>query len=330
MNNRRKLLVAFGASALVVPLASFAQQQRKVWRIGSLWEGEQSEARFARQFDAFKEGMRELGYAEGRDYMIEHRFTGNDFSRIPALAAELVASKVDIIVSSGTPSAVALHAATREIPVLIVTIGDPVGSGLAATLHRPGGNVTGLTGLNTELDAKRLDLLRQMLPHMRRVGFLYNPDSVGDARGLGRFQSACATLGLQPVRAPLRRVQEIAVTFDQLKRDKAQGLLVSSSSAMISWNEHIIEQAARHRLPAMYARASDVSSQQLISYSVNRADVYRRVAAYADKIFKGAKPADIPIEQPTKFELIINMKIAKALGIKIPQSILVQATKVIE
>ena len=274
--------------------------------------------------------MRELGYAEGRDYVFEYRSVLGDLARLPAAAAELVALKVDLILSTGTPSTEAALKATRDIPILIATVGDPVGSGFAASLRRPGGNVTGLTGLGSELNSKRLDLLRQILPGMRRVGFLYNPDNASDALQLRQFESDCAKLQFTPIRASLRKAEEIPVTFNQLSRDKAQGLLVSGGSTNSAARGTIIEYAAKNRLPAVFSNSSYAESGGLLSYGVNIPDLYRRAAAYADKIFKGAKPGDLPIEQPVKFEMILNLKTAKALGLTISQSVIVQATRVIE
>jgi putative ABC transport system substrate-binding protein len=328
VNNRRKLLIVLGVGALAAPFGSFAQQRGKVWRIGFLWERGRSDT--VQSSDAFRTGMRELGYAEGRDYAIEQRFSQADLARLPALAAELLALKVDVIVSSGTPSAVAASKATREIPILIATAGDPVGSGFAVSLSRPGGNVTGLTSLALDLYTKRLDLLRQMLPDMRRVGFLYNPDNGSDALGLRRFESDCGKLGFKSVRAPVRKAQEIAAAFKTLQRDKAQGLIVTNRSTNLVWRESIFEFSAKHRLPAVYGQSLFAESGGLISYAPNIPDLYRRAAAYAVKIFKGAKPGDLPIEQPLKFETVINLKTAKALGIKIPDVVLLRADKVIE
>ena len=326
MITRRKILIAFGG-ALAAPFASFAQQ-RKVWRIGFLLESEQST--YIRRVDAFKAGMSALGYAEGRDYVIEIRSAQSDPARLPALAAELVALKVDVIVSQGTPSAVAASKATREIPILITTVGDPVGIGLAASLARPGGNVTGLTSLGTELYTKRLDLLTKLLPRMRRVGLLYDPNNQNDALTLTRFESDCAKLQLQRIRAPARKPEEIAAAFMTLARYKAQGLIVTANSTNDASQKRIIEHAAKHRLPAAYGRSEYAEAGGLFSYGTDFVDLYRRAAAYADKIFKGTKPGDLPNEQPTKFELVVNMKTAKALGIKIPNSILVRADRVIE
>jgi putative ABC transport system substrate-binding protein len=327
MNSRRKLVFALGAGALTAPFWSFAQQPGKVWRIGFLWELERSY--YVDRFDAFTAGMRELGYVEGRDYTVEHRSAQNDRARLPELA-ELLTLKVDLIVTSATPPAVAARNATRNIPILIVNAGDPVGSGLVASLRRPGGNVTGLSSMNAELYTKRLDLLRQLLPGMRRAAMLYDPNNSADVRNLNRFESDCEKLALRPLRAPVRNVEEIAAAFNTLNRDQAQGLVVSTASTNISLREIIIEHAAKHRLPAIYSQSNFTEAGGLVSYGVNYQDLWRRAAAYADKIFKGAKPGDLPIEQPIKFEMAINLKTAKALGLKIPGSILVQATKVIE
>lgn len=278
----------------------------------------------------FNAGMREQGYIEGKDYIIEIRSASGDLKHLPQLAQELIASKVDVLMSSGTPSAQALQKLTRDIPILIQTAGDPVGTGLAAALNRPGGNITGLTGMLNELTTKRLDLMRQMLPKMRRVAFLYHPDNAADLSNLKQFEADCAKLGLQPIRAPLNNREATPAVFDKIKRDKAQGLIVSNNGTYQDWRMTIVEHAAKIRLPAMYGRGAMVEVGGLISYENDSADLYRRAAAYAVKIFKGAKPADLPIEQPLKFEMALNMKTAKALGIKIPDSIGLRADRVIE
>ena len=329
MTTRRTILRATLASIVLASVAPLVQGQTRPRRIGFMLPGEPSY--YVQQLDAFRVGMRELGYAEGRDYAIEQRFGQNDFARFPAFAAELLALKVDVIVAPSTPTAMAARKATREIPILIVTADNPVGSGLAATLARPGGNVTGLTqGVASELYTKRLDLLRQLLPGMRRVGFLYNPDTANDALSLRQFESDCSKLELKSVRAPVRKAEEIAAAFTTLQRDQAQGLMVTATSTNNAWRESIIEHAAKHRLPGVYPSIIYAESGGLISYGASYPDLYRRAAAYVDKIFKGAKPGDLPIEQPIKFELFINLKTAKALGVTIPQSVLVSADRVIE
>jgi putative ABC transport system substrate-binding protein len=320
------LVIALGAAALVAPLRSFAQQQGKVWRIGFLAEGEQSF--FSQRIDVFKAGLLKLGYAEGRDYVIELRSAQNDLAHLPALMAELLALKVNLIMVSGTPSAIAANNATRELPILIVTVSDPIGIGLARSFSRPGGNVTGLTqDVGQDLGSKRLDLLTEIVPGMRRVGFLYNPENPTNLLILRQFEVDCGKLGLIPILTTIRNGNEVEAAFKILRRDRAQGLIVSAGSTTTAFQDRIVEQAEKNRLPAVYAGSAYTG---LITYGANRDDLYRRAAAYVDKIFKGAKPGDLPIEQPTKFDLVVNMKAAKALGIKIPSSIMVQATRVIE
>ena len=330
MISRRQLLIALGASSLAAPYTSFAQPQGKVWRIGFLSDGEPKSSLVLQNLDAFKSGMRDLGYIEGKDYLIEQRFAENDIARLPALAAELIVLKIDLILTGGTPQALAAYNATHEIPILIAVVGNPVGVGLAASLRRPGGNVTGLTNLNAELYSKRLDLLRQILPGLHRVGILYNPDNATNAVGLKQLESDCAKLGFKSVPAPARKAEEIAAAFNTLQRDKVQGLIVTPAGTNIAWRESIIEYAAKHKIPTVYGLSIFAESGGLLSYAANYADNYRRVAGYADKIFKGAKPGDLPIEQPTKFEMVINLKTAKSLGIKIPDVVMLRADKVIE
>ena len=327
MASRRRVVIALATGALAAPLRSVAQT-RKVWRIGFLWEIEQSA--YARRFDAFKTGMSDLGYAEGRDYVIELRSAHSSVVRLPALAAELVALKVDLIVAGGTPAAVAASKATGDVPILIATVGDPLGSGLAASMAHPGGNVTGLTSLSTELITKRLDLLRQIVPRIRRVGLLYDPTNPNDAPSAPRFESDCIKLHVEPMLVPARNAQEIATAFETLARDEAEGLIVATGNTNTAALEQIVGYAAQQRLPAIYGLSTYPEAGGLASYGADYADLFRRAAAYADKIFKGARPGDLAIEQPVKFDFVINNKTAKALGIDIPHSILIQATKVIE
>ena len=331
MNNRRKLLIAFGAGALAAPFGSFAQPQGKVWRVGFLWERDQSDSDSIERLEAFKAGMRALGYTERSNYTIEQRSARTDPARLPALVGEFLALKIDLIVSSGTPSAMAARSGARGIPVLIVSVVDPVGTGLAASLSRPGGYITGLTGgVGTELITKHLDLLRQIVPRMRHAGFLYNPDNNADALKLRQFESDVGKIHVKSIRAPVRKAEDIAIAFNALKRDQTQGVIVTATTTNYAWRKSIIEQAARHHVPAVYGRSQMAESGGLISYAPDGEDLYRRVAAYAAKIFKGAKPGDLPIEQPLKFETVINLKTAKALGIKIPHAIMLRADKVIE
>jgi putative ABC transport system substrate-binding protein len=328
MNNRRKLLVALCAGALAAPFGAIAQQKGRIWRIGYLWELPPSLS--ADRFVAFTAGMRELGYAEGTHYVVEQRSAQTDLPRLPALAAELVALKVDVIVVQSTPAALAARNATREIPIVTTSAGDPVGNGLAASLRHPGGNVTGLSTMTTDLYTKRLHLLHQIVPGMRRAGLLYNPDNPIDMLALKQFETDCSKLGFKSIRASVGKKEDVAAAFNLLKRDNAQGVVVSSPSLNLNLRDSIIEHAARYRLPAVYGNTLFPDSGGLLSYSASQVDMSRRAATYVDKIFKGAQPGELPIEQPMLFEMVLNKRTAKALGIKIPNSILAQATKVIE
>jgi putative ABC transport system substrate-binding protein len=328
VNNRRKLVIALGASALAAPFVSFAQQQGKAWRIGFFGQNE-SRVDQAR-LEAFKAGMSALGYAEGRDYLIEFRSGYVESVKLASVAAEFVALKVDMIISTGTPTVVAANLATREIPIVTTTAGDVVGIGLAKSLARPGGNVTGLTNLSLELISKRLDLLRQFVPSIRRVGLLFNPENQSNAQQLEQFGRDCGKLRMTAIPAPSRSTEDIAGAFRLLVREKAQGLIVPSNSTNNTARRTIAERAITHRLPAGFSSGEYAEAGGLFSYASDFLDLNRRAAAYADKIIKGAKPGDLPIEQPTKFEMVLNVKTAKALGLKISNSILVQATRVIE
>lgn len=327
MNTRRALIIAC-AGTCAVPASAFAQQARKVRRIGFLLESELAE--YAARVEAFESGLRELGYVAGRDYLIERRAASGDKERLHALAVELLALKVDLIVSTGTPSAMAARAATREVPILITGAGSPVGNGLAASLRHPGGNVTGLTDFTTELISKRLDLLRQIVPGLRRVGYLHDPDNPSIALDVRQLQSDCTKLGYTLLQAPVRKGEEIAAAFNALRRDKVQGLLVANPAWFRTWRATIVEEAAKHRLPAVFSSFRSADGGGLITYAVNLHDIYRRVAAYADKIFKGAKAGELPIQLPTRFEVVLNLKTARTMGWKIPPSVMVQATRVIE
>ena len=326
MVTRRRVVLMLGAGTFV-PAATLAQQ-RKMWRIGLLREAAQSD--HIRRINAFKTGMTALGYAEDKDYVIEIRTADSNRDRLPLLADELVKMKVDVIFAAETVSAIAASKATRDIPILIATVGDPVGTGLAASIARPGGNVTGLTSLNTELISKRLDLLRQLVPKMQRVGLLYNPSDPNELIALARFELDCNKLKLQAIRAPMRNADELVAAFSSLARSKAQGLVVTTSPTFGPMRQTILEQAAKLRLPATYGRLDFAEAGGLMAYATDFADLWRRTAAYADKIFKGVKPDNLPIEQPMLFDFAVNLKTAAALGIKVPGTILIQANKVIE
>jgi ABC-type uncharacterized transport system substrate-binding protein len=323
---RRKFLIALVGTALASPLAPLAQPPARVRRIGFLWDVDTTPS----LVDAFSAGMRELGYVQGRDYVIEQRSAKGNPRLLKPLAAELLGLKVDLIVATTYPSTVAASEATREVPIVTTGVGDPVGYGLVTSLRHPGGNVTGLSNQSAEVVIKHLDLLRQIVPNLRRVGYLYHADNAASVAIFGRLEPECGKVQVQCIPAAVRDAQNIPGAFGTLQRDKTQGLIVAPGTTLNTWRDTIIDHAARHRLPTTYSTSTLAAAGGLISYSSNAFERYRRAATYVDKIFKGAKPGDLPIEQPTKFELVVNLKTAKALGITIPQAILVRADRVIE
>ncbi len=331
MNNRRKLVMALGAGGLTAPFPSFAQQQGKVWRIGFLAQGTRpASLPDAYAYGAFLRAMRELDYVEGRNLVIEWRFADNKLERLPDLAAELVQLKADVIVTSGMTAPLALQKATATIPIVMTSNSDPVGRGLIKSLARPGGNITGLTNITSDLGPKRLQLLLDMGPKLSRIAVLGNPTNPAHMQALESIQAAGQNRRVEILRAEARTPPEIDNGFSLIRQRNANALIVLLDPLFQQQSSRIAELSAKHRLPSMTADRIYVEAGCLMSYGSNRADDWRRAATYVDKIFKGAKPADLPVEQPTIFELVINGKTAKALGLKIPQSLLIMADKVIE
>ncbi len=329
MITRRKLLVALGSGALAAPLASFAQQQaKKVPRVGYLFSFVPSEGQHLWQ--ACRQGLKELGYVEGRSIIIEPRWAGGRHERLADLAAELVRLPVDVIVAAATPANLAAKAATTRIPIVMVAVGDPVKVGLVPNLARPGGNITGLSLLTPELSGRRLQMLLEIAGRARRVAALINPDNDIHAVFLDETRAAAAKLGVQLQTLSARNAQELQQAFESAKAQRTDSLLVFDDPVLWSHRKLAVQMAAKFKLPAMYGYREFVDEGGLISYGPDRPEQYRRTAGYVDRILKGAKPANMPIEQPTKFELIVNAKTARALGLTIPQSILVRADRVIE
>jgi putative ABC transport system substrate-binding protein len=329
MNNRRKLVIALGASALTAPLCSFAQPQpARTFRLGVLFAG--TLASSETYFRAFFESLASLGYVEGKNLIVERRFADGRIDRLEVLAAELVAAKVDIIYAPPTPAVLAAMKASTTIPIVFSIPGDPVGTGLVQSLARPGGNVTGLSTLGSGLVPKRIELIRELVPKAQRLGLLY--DSREPAARIYR-ESAFETaklLGLTIVEENVNLRDQLAAAFAAFKKKGVQMLLVFEGSLGFINRDLVLSLAAANRLPALYPYPELPAEGGLMSYSANIVEQYRRSAVFVDKIFKGAKPSDLPVEQPTSFELVINLKTAKTLGIRIPQSILVRADKVIE
>jgi len=325
MNNRRKLIVALGASALAAPLASFAQQQAgKVSRVGVLT----SNSLTATLQEAFRQGLQEHGYVEGQNILIEWREAGGQTERAKALAEELVASKVDVIVAIFTPAVRAAKNATSTIAVVMAPAGAPVGTGFVASLARPGGNITGIAGLDAELQGKRIELLRELIPGLTRVGLLINAADPFAKPFVDEAQVTTERTGIQIHIVDVRRPQDINAAFATMTKQRAGAVIVQGVLTASAWQA--ADLALRHRLPSVSVTNEFAESGGLMSYAASYTDTYRRAASYVDRILKGAKPGELAVEQPTRFELVINQKTAKTLGIRIPQSILVQATKVIE
>jgi putative ABC transport system substrate-binding protein len=280
---------------------------------------------------AFRVGLRELGYVEGKNIQVEVRWGEGKLERLPALAAELVQLKVDVIVAASSPSVVAASQATRTIPIVMPVSSDPVGDGLVASLAHPGGNITGLSMMSPELGEKRIQLLKEMFPKVSHaMVVLWNPDYVGMRARFEQARVAAPAVGLTVRSVEVRDTRELDAAFEAIIREHPEALLLLVDPFTTSQRSRIVAFAAEQRLPAIYETSNFVDVGGLISYGPNISDQYRRAATYVDKILRGAKPADLPIEQPTKFELVINMRAAKALGIKIPESILLRADKVVE
>ncbi len=327
---RRDLLGVLGSAVLAWPPAARGQQVGNVPRIGYLSPGSGSPGPVA-YYDEFQRGLRELGYVEGRNIVIEYRFADGKFDRLAALAAELVQLNVDVIVSVVTQASVAAKNATRTIPIVIVSVGDPVGAGLVASLARPGANVTGTSGMTTEVVGKSLGLFKQTVPKVSPMAVLWNPNNVVyQGQMLRETEVTAQTLGIQLQMFGARGPDEFDRTFAAIASARAASLLVLPDPVFSAHTARIADFADKSRLPAMYGLREHAAAGGLMAYGPNYADLYRRAASYVDKILKGAKPADLPVEQPSKFEFVINLKTAKTLGLTIPPGVLAIADEVIE
>jgi len=322
---RREFIALIGGTAAAWPLAARAQS---AYRIGVLETT--SAALNAANFDALRQGLRQHGYIEGQNLVIEYRSADGRAERFPDLAAELVRLNVDLIVTRGTPAIFAAKNATKTIPVVMAASGDPLGAGVVAGLARPGGNVTGLSAFVTELQAKRLELLREMVPRIDRIAALLNMSSPAEPPQWEETKAAARTLAIEPQLLDVRKPEDLGRAFETAIRQRADALVVGMNVLTQANRRPIADLATKHRLPAIYASREFVDAGGLVVLGVSYPDLYRRAATYVDKILKGAKPADLPIEQPTKFELIINLKTAKALGLEIPPTVLARADEVIE
>jgi putative tryptophan/tyrosine transport system substrate-binding protein len=328
--DRRAFIGTLTGGLLAAPLAAEAQPAGKVPRVGFLAASSASDAANARWIEAFRQGLRDLGYVEGRNIVIEYRYAGEKYERLPALAAELVRLKVDVIVSHGTPGPLAAKHATSVIPIVMTSAGDPVASGLVSSLARPGGNVTGMSLMVPELGGKRLQLLKEILPGLSRVAVLWNATNPYNSLVMREMEATATTLGVQLQSLVVRGPDDFEGALAAAATGRAAALTAVEDPLTNTKRIQIVDFAAKSRLPAIYGIKEFVDAGGLMSYGVHFADSYRRAAAYVDKILKGAKPADLPVQQPTKFEFAINLKTAKALGLTIPPSLLQRADQVIE
>jgi ABC-type uncharacterized transport system substrate-binding protein len=325
-----KKFVSVSLSTLLFALSSSAQAQqpKKVPVIGFL--GAASSIGNDRT-DAFRQGMRELGYVEGKNIVIECRYAEGKRDRLPSLAAELVRLKVDVIVTGGGNATRAAKKATSTIPIVMAQSTDPVAEGFVASLAHPGGNITGLSNLAPELNRKRLELLKEIIPQLSRVTVFRTPTSEGKANSVGEIETITAGLGVKLQEIDIEEPKDIAPAFQAAVKGQADAVLVLAWGAVVNpYRAELAKLAVKSRLPAIYKSRQFVEAGGLMTYGVSEVDLNRRAAIYVDKILKGAKPADLPVELPTKFELVINLKAAKALGLKIPSELLMEADKVIE
>jgi putative ABC transport system substrate-binding protein len=323
---RREFIAALGGAAATWPLAVRSQQVGKIYRIGILEPI--PAARNAANLDALRKGLRELGCVEGRNLVIEYRSADGRAERFPDLASELVRLKVDLIVTRGTPATIAAKNATETIPVVMAAMGGP--GAIVATFAHPGGNITGVTTFSTELTAKRIEIIKELVPSLSRVALLHNMGNPAAPPEWEETKTAARSLGLQAELLDVRSQGDLSGAFELAVRQHVHALVIGADGLTQTHQQTIVDLLARNRLPAVYPARDFVEAGGLIAYGVNYPDLYFRFASFVDKIFKGEKPADLPVEQPTKFEFAINLKTAKTFGLTIPPTLLVRADEVIE
>jgi putative ABC transport system substrate-binding protein len=324
---RSALAVVLAFVLLAVPLAGRAQQAGKVYRIG--WISGLSSRSAPHLSVAMIQALRDLGWVEGRNLIIDYGYAEGRFDRLPALVAGLLRAKPDVILALGDQPIKAAKEATATVPIVMIAC-DAVAAGLIAGLARPGGNITGVTCISREIAGKRIELLRDSLPHLGRLAVLYNPDDPGKAIEWRETEAAGRTLGLKVTAVPIRDPKEFQGVFAAIAQERADALIILGDPFTILYARELVDLAAKHRLPVMSAYGEFVTSGALMSYGPNLVEMRRTAAVYIDKVLRGARPADLPVEQPTKFELVVNLKAAKALGLTIPQSLLLRADQVIQ
>jgi putative ABC transport system substrate-binding protein len=330
---RREFITLLGGAAASWPSCLRAEHASKIRRIGFLVTGSLQSPEQRAIIDAFQQGLRERGYVEGQNIVIEYRAADGKIERFPELARDLVDRHPDLIVASNTPAALAAKQATTTIPIVVAVMGDPVGDGLVASLARPAGSITGLTFLGPELATKRLELLKQALPTMTRVAALWHPGAYGEStmkQMLRAIEGGAGTLSMQLQLVEVQGAGELDRAFEDMTRERAEALIVMPSPMLFSERRKIVDLATKHRLPSIAMDRSFVELGGLLAYGASIRDLFRRASVYVDKVLEGSKPADLPVEQPTKFELVVNLKTAKALGLEISSTLLTRADEVIE
>ena len=331
MSTRRQFLATFGLATLSATLPSLAQQPDKIRRIGFLAPLSRPTASNPNvYYDAFVQGMRELGYVEGKNFAIEWRYADGKYERLPGFATELVRMKVEAIVTHGNAGIQAAQRATTAIPIVSAIMADPVGSGFAASLARPAGNITGLSLILVDLSPKHIELLKTMMPRLSRVAVLMNPGNSAHPAILKSLETAAQQVGIKTLRVDARTAEDIERSFSTMRRERAKAVIVAGDALFLGQERQIAAIALKNRMPAITAWQRHTAAGSLMSYGQNHVDHFRRAANYVDKILKGAKPGDLPIEQPTHIHLAINRKTAKALGLTIPPELMLRADEVIE
>jgi putative ABC transport system substrate-binding protein len=319
---RLAMIALLTLGLLLAPLCAGAQQPSNIPRVGLM--------EYAPSWEPFLEGLRQLGYVEGRNIGLERRSAVETPDQLPSVAAELVRLKVDVLVTLGTPATRAAKQATRTIPIVMIAVADPRQTGLVTSFARPGGNITGLTIVGPELAAKRLQLLKEVVPGLSRVAFLWNPANQGTAINFESAKTGARSLGVTLQSVAVRSPAELESAFAAMMRERPDGFMMTADPMHLLQTDRIVDFIARNRLPAIYQVRESVVAGGLMSYGASRADLFRRAATYVDKILKGVKPADLPVEEPTQFELVINLKTAKAIGVTFPALLRSQADEVIE
>ena len=327
MSARREFLISLGA-ALAWSLPARAQLPRTMCRIGFL--GNSTATLEANLIEPFRQGLRDLGYEEGRNITIEYRWAEGKYERLPALIAELVALNLDVMVTAGTPATLAVKKAAISVPLVMAAIGDPVGAGVVPSLARPAGNITGLSAMATDLEGKRLQLLGEVVTGLSHVAVMWNPQNAFQEISIRELNAAGETLKIKVQPVAVQVAEDLDAAFATLVKDKPKALIILADRIFLHNRARLMDFATQNRLPGVYAYRELVEAGGLMSYGPSYEDLHRRAATYVDKILKGAKPADLPIEQPTKFNLVINRRAAEALGLTIPGSILARADEVIE